>query len=779
MAEERTNQQLSNITAELAEQTVQDRKHHSQQLLVLKSIAMALGQGLKLDQMRDQALKRKANKPEPKPKEETKPRTEELKLEDPGLDPIAILGAVGGAIAGLAAGIVAGLGSLTASLTEMFVAPIIKGFGGITKVLLGEQQYAKIAGAVEGMFTAVLKPFKMIGTFVAETGASVLKGIKGAFSSFVKLPAKIAELVSPSIVAESGLVRSIKAIGGYLEGFIKPFAGLAQEFSGVFKTVQKLPSVFGSFFKVFKVFGKAIAPIIVGVKTIIGAFEILSDETSSAMDKAIDMLLLLPKVIGEFFFEIPDMIKSGISWAFEKIFGDNNAISKFLDSFDFAKIWVNAVDSVADFLKNLPENMKAIGEGIASGISDAIDWVKNASAKLYDTIMSPIKSGWEATKKIFEGIGKTVSDTINGGVQWVADKFNTAKNNVLNNIQNFIDDPVSTAMNIIMGPANLLKDSVAWIMSKIGFDDVSETLKQFDFAETVKNIMMAPARLLKKSVSWALSKMGFGEDGTGEGDTSAIESERSITEWAKKIVLAPWNLLQQAWNKISDMISFDNLKSSVSALKIGSITDGIKEFGVNFLKAAVNKYSWLKYIPGVKSIINETGPSGSDLLQEVQTTNTGKSAGEIADVVLNEIETRNKKKTDRELADVLLQDIQTPTRARKIVSAQQANDYYVDMGFLDPNDPRINPKPAAETGSISGLAQESVMLADQMRLENERLQNSRVQQTETNGGDNNMVVADNSVNSYTNYTQVMQGVQPPAHDNSDPFLFYRSAGNPR
>ena len=56
MAEDRTNQQLSNITAELAEQTVQDRKHHSQQLLVLKSIAMTLGQGLQLEQMRFQFL---------------------------------------------------------------------------------------------------------------------------------------------------------------------------------------------------------------------------------------------------------------------------------------------------------------------------------------------------------------------------------------------------------------------------------------------------------------------------------------------------------------------------------------------------------------------------------------------------------------------------------------------------------------------------------------------------------------------------------------------------
>ena len=327
-------------------------------------------------------------------------------------------------------------------------------------------------------------------------------------------------------------------------------------------------------------------------------------------------------------------------------------------------------------------------------------------------------------------------------------------------IEDFLGDPAGILLEVMMTPANLLKDAVAWAMGKLGFEETSEQLQSFDFADVVKNIIMAPARLLNKAVSWALDKLGFGADGTGEGDTSAVE-EMSVTELAKKLVLAPWNLLTSSIAWLKDQITWDKMKSTVTDLPspLKDVGAAIKGFAKSFAKMAVEKFSWLKYvIPD--DLLDDAGPSVDDL-QEISTPE------------------RQKKLTPEQTAsaEAAFDDLYEEMLPTKVgvgnVSTAIAPAPQPPMVLQSIAQPDLTPQ-------IGGMIQDSVTQADEMRLESERLQNTRAQQeARSNEDGNNLVVADNSVSNYTNYTQVMPGAQPSPNDNNDPFLFYRSAGNSR
>jgi len=201
-------------------------------------------------------------------------------------------------------------------------------------------------------------------------------------------------------------------------------------------------------------------------------------------------------------------------------------------------------------------------------------------------------------------------------------------------------------------------------------------------------------------------------------------------------------------------MSWDNVKSTLSNVnplaKIGEKLNNIAAAAVSKIVGVLPNWIYKLVEPFLPEEFKKGSQPSSGDLEEIQVTAT--------------------KKSDAEIASDILQEIEAPARAKKFVTEKSANDWLVDMGYLDKDDPRI--KPAAETGAITGLAQESVTLADEMRLENERLQNSRAEQQGPTRDAGNMVVADNSVSNVTNLTQVMSGPQPPVTDYTDPYLAF-------
>ena len=96
---------------------------------------------------------------------------------------------------------------------------------------------------------------------------------------------------------------------------------------------------------------------------------------------------------------------------------------------------------------------------------------------------------------------------------------------------------------------------------------------------------------------------------------------------------------------------------------------------------------------------------------------------------------------------------------------------------LNPSPPEaisiVEPPPIP--ASIVGGGQEAQSLSNEMAIRQDALESSRGQSV--GGGGNNVAVAsDNSVNNYTDFTQVMPGPQPSTRDNTDEWSFMKSTG---
>jgi hypothetical protein len=117
-----------------------------------------------------------------------------------------------------------------------------------------------------------------------------------------------------------------------------------------------------------------------------------------------------------------DLIKSAVSWIIEKIFGKDNPVTKFLDSFSFTELFVKGIDIIRDFFLGIPKYFTdafKMGGGVfgALGIlvDDIIDSVKNIFGflgeilgKFGDYVLSKIP---EPIKKLF-GIGTSGGDSL-------------------------------------------------------------------------------------------------------------------------------------------------------------------------------------------------------------------------------------------------------------------------------------------------------------------------------------------------------------------------------
>ena len=313
---EENNSQLSNITIELAEQTVQDRKFHEKQNRFSEKQLRALGHIVnilkkELDIEKQAALKEKRNivrpsEPETKGGEEV---AKPLEVESV-FDWKTAAAALAGAAAGLVAGIISGVASFLAHITKMLtpnkvMAPITKAWKSVVKTV--GSFFTKIGKMVNSVVANLKKPFEMLSKMSKESQLG--KVVKSFSKLFDKLIAPIKMAMTP---LKAGL-DSVRTFGKVFKSFFKVFA------------------------KIGKVLGKFFAPIMIGFAVIKDAFKIFSDDTTSLSDKIVDVLFSIPKQIVAFFLEIPDMVKNGISKLTAKLFGPDNPVTKMLDSFNWLK----------------------------------------------------------------------------------------------------------------------------------------------------------------------------------------------------------------------------------------------------------------------------------------------------------------------------------------------------------------------------------------------------------------------------------------------------------
>ena len=308
-----------------------------------------------------------------------------------------------------------------------------------------------------------------------------------------------------------------------------------------------------------------------------------SELLTKAADWVQKTLTDMGKFIGNAFTAMVDWAKDFISW--DKIKKGWNDIMTDPDGFiggigkklgsavydvvewvkeKFSQAYTWITDTFGESWTKTKQLFTDIGTKIGSVAYDAVQWVKDKLSTAYTTVTDALSAMWTTVTETFTSIGKSIGAVAYDAVEWVKNKAIETKDNLFATIESFFKDPVGTMIDIITAPIDLLIDGVAWVVGKLGFDDLSESLKNFSYADAVKNVIMAPINLLKKGVSWVLSKLGFGEDGEGEGDISDVEAEETgLLSTILNFVTAPVRLIGKAFSHVLGMMGFENLLSEI------------------------------------------------------------------------------------------------------------------------------------------------------------------------------------------------------------------------
>ena len=168
---------------------------------------------------------------------------------------------------------------------------------------------------------------------------------------------------------------------------------------------------------------------------------------------------------------------------------------------------------------------------------------------------------WEALSGFITGFTETQGD--------IGDKIIAGLSDAVENLVNFF----------IAEPLNLIKDVVAWIAGKLGFENASEAIGSFDFMtqifnpiiDTFTGLLISVKDFFKGLFTWDVSLMG--------------DSAETITDFILDLVGAPFNLLMDALGWISKQFGFENLEKMFEELDFGTIVKDILMMPYNALKS--------------------------------------------------------------------------------------------------------------------------------------------------------------------------------------------------
>ena len=224
-------------------------------------------------------------------------------------------------------------------------------------------------------------------------------------------------------------------------------------------------------------------------------------------------------------FTDPEKLFTAVKWAIEKVFGIVRMIEAFFSG-DMATAMTEFKENWEAIALIVGGTLLFFGGKIIRVISSVVRGIKGFFTFIVD-IGKSIKGAWDKMKVMKEkiaNIGKSVKSA--GGIM-----------EVIGNLFKKIFLPlfiISTAVQVIMGiidgfkeegiiggikgglvalfdaligwPLNLLKDGVAWILSKLGFEKAAAALDSFDFTTMFSDFVDWVSSLLGVAFTWVKEK---------------------------------------------------------------------------------------------------------------------------------------------------------------------------------------------------------------------------------------------------------------------------------
>lgn len=207
---------------------------------------------------------------------------------------------------------------------------------------------------LEKVFISFGKSAKSVSTFITTSFTNISKIFKNVVNAFVEVRNAFSSLSSLT----TNVTTSINKI-------INPIK----------KTVNYMRTIMPGIFKAFSALGRLFGwPLTIAI----GLYEGIKSSLDSfrAGDILGGVMQFLTGAINGAVLSLVDMIKDGVSWITAKIFGKDNPVTTFLDSFDFTEIFTNFMENATQFIRAIPEKITDMVDGIKefwSGLMESQD----------------------------------------------------------------------------------------------------------------------------------------------------------------------------------------------------------------------------------------------------------------------------------------------------------------------------------------------------------------------------------------------------------------------
>lgn len=113
--------------------------------------------------------------------------------------------------------------------------------------------------------------------------------------------------------------------------------------------------------------------------------------------------------------------------------------------------------------------------------------------------------------------------------------------------------------SIVGAPLDLLKDMVAWVVSKLGFTETAEAISEFSFSDTIRSLFGGIYGFVSDAVEWVKGMFSWAVEGIAAGWTNLTDYVSgvwtSVKTWFTEMFSWASTSIATGWTNLTDFIS--------------------------------------------------------------------------------------------------------------------------------------------------------------------------------------------------------------------------------
>jgi len=330
-------------------------------------------------------------------------------------------------------------------------------------------------------------------------------------------------------------------VGGMLALLAAPIVAVIAFFSEIAKQIKGI-GLGGKMVKPFITFFKGLIKF--SAKTLILPLKLLDQVLGSFTKGKLKPFKLFLEGVNKVLTRIGNFLKP-IGPAIDDLINFfRGATGKILEKFP------KTVAAITKFFKGFSDIVKTlVGMGKSLATASSLGAKVLSFAAKFGSILGKLFLPFT----IIMGIWDTVKGAIEG--------FNTTEGGLVNKIIGAITGGIGGLVNSIVGiPLDLLKDGVAWLLKKMGFDETAEALSSFSFVDIFNKIFDS----IKETVNGIIDSFVDGIKLLLKGDVAG--GFKKIFGGLVKVITAPFTMIMKTLEKVFDFDFKSLLKDTLSFL---------------------------------------------------------------------------------------------------------------------------------------------------------------------------------------------------------------------